>query len=144
MKLIICPRCSGHGKIEKYNHVEAGVCFKCNGAGKIEVEDNIRDTVQELRDERKKYNELEKEFNNLWEQYKNELKDNRQWYWYILCEGTEHTTKDEERLTRINQYLQYKEEKELFKKTINVNIIDIDEAMKHIKEIESKYLYSRE
>jgi hypothetical protein len=140
MKLIICPRCSGHGKIEKYNHVEGGICFECNGSGKKEAEDNARDTIQEIRDERK----LEKEFSTLWNQYKNELKDYKDWYWYILCEGTEYTTKDEERLIRINQYLQYKEEKKEFKKTIDINIVDIDEAMKVIKEIENKYLYSRE
>lgn len=144
MKTIICPRCSGHGKIEKYNHVEAGICFECNESGKKLVDDNTTDIVKEIREQRKSSNEVEKEFISLWNEYKNRIKDDKDWYNYILCEGTESTTKDEERLIRIKQYIEFKK---VLKEFISNNISIMDDIDKYIelkKEIENKYLYSRE
>jgi RecJ-like exonuclease len=30
-----CPKCEGHGKINAFGHVQAGVCFKCGGSGSV-------------------------------------------------------------------------------------------------------------
>lgn len=52
MRYIICPRCSGHGTIEKYKHVEAGICFECGGSGKVTEDEALRiekDIAKELK-----------------------------------------------------------------------------------------------
>ena len=38
IKLIDCPKCSGHGHIGAFAHVANGVCFCCQGARKIRVD----------------------------------------------------------------------------------------------------------
>ena len=42
MEYFKCPRCSGKGKIEKYNHVENGICFECSGSGSVTQEEKER------------------------------------------------------------------------------------------------------
>jgi polyhydroxyalkanoate synthesis regulator phasin len=42
MQEIKCPRCSGLGRIEKYNHVEMGICFECSGKGTLTQEEYNR------------------------------------------------------------------------------------------------------
>ena len=145
MKKNICPRCSGRGKIGKYNHVESGICFECHGAGFIEVEDDTKDIIAEIRADRTKNNEIEKEFNKIWEQYKYDISRKREWKNYIFCEGTPKTTKQEEQYIRINQYINYRNElKEYLENNPNLIEKDFDEIQLTIDKIENKYLYSRE
>ena len=144
MKEIICPRCTGHGIIQKYNHIEGGRCFQCEGSGKIFVDDNTIDIIREIKEYKRLQSQVEKEFNDLWEQLKEEIKINKDWYNYILCEGTELTTKDEERIIRIKQYIDFKR---IWKEYIknHMELIDDMNNYYNIKnEFENKYLYTRD
>jgi hypothetical protein len=133
MKKITCRKCLGNGIIPNYKHVEEGICFQCHGSGFEEVEDDVTDIVQEMRKQKVKDKENRKEFEALYKQYEKELPNN--WMWYISRE----TKNVEEQLERLNKYIAFKKEKEVYKKSIDISNIDIDEMIKHIKEIESKY-----
>jgi hypothetical protein len=145
MKNIICPRCSGHGKIEKYNHVEAGICFECNGSSKKEVEDNVVDTILEMRIERKSAKETEKEFNELYSNLKNSIRMDRTWDITLSnTQGTPELTKCEHKLQVLKTYMEFKEQ---WKKYINEHmelIDDMDEYIKVKNDFESKYIDSLE
>jgi predicted nucleic acid-binding Zn-ribbon protein len=135
MKTIICRKCAGKGTIPNYKHVEDGICFTCHGSGVEEVADDVTDTVKEIRETRAKEKEDRKAFEALYKPYEQEISRLSHWMWYILRE-----TKDiEEQLKRLDKYIAFKAEKEEYKKSIDMNTIDIDEAMQYIKEIESKY-----
>lgn len=138
MKTIICPRCSGHGTITKYNHVEAGLCFKCHGRKVIEVEDNVVDTIKEIREAR----ESEREYINFWNQYKDEIRNDIDWNNYIdLAErSNEDTTIWEERTIRINQYIEYKRSWEEYIDNHMELFNDIDKFKIVLEEFESKHM----
>lgn len=50
----VCPKCQGHGYIDYYAHVSAGVCFLCGGSGKYEThwKEMTPEYAQKLADRR--------------------------------------------------------------------------------------------
>lgn len=142
MKNIICPRCSGHGKIQKYNHVEAGLCFECNGSGVKEVEDDVIDIIAEIRAERKNAKETEKEFDKLYDNLKSDIKNSKTWFWYIMPNASNNTS--EEQLIRLKQYIEFKAECKNYISNHMELLDNLDKFNSTIVEIENKYLNSRD
>lgn len=49
METTPCPRCSGHGVIPCFSHVQKGVCFRCKGEGTVEVKPKAKPATKVVR-----------------------------------------------------------------------------------------------